>query len=151
MIDEVGAVNFNQWMGQEVLVYEFEATVLSRGNLLLQLEPADVLPAHNLLLHGRNDAVTPVEVLFGDLNLRVLSPDDRSGWQNASNFMDVNNDGEITSSDALLVINYLNDRSNDRYLPNTASVAPPFLDTDGNKRVSANDALQIINFLNNRP
>lgn len=80
------------------------------------------------------------------VSIRVLN----SKWQNPVQNLDVNADGRITPIDALLVINYLNDPTKDRFLPNTGLVPPPYLDTDGNERVSPNDALLVVNYLNER-
>ncbi len=80
------------------------------------------------------------------VTIRVLN----SKWQNPVQSLDVNADGRITPIDALLIINYLNDPTKDRFLPNTGLVPPPFLDVDGNERVSANDALLVVNFLNSQ-
>lgn len=73
MIDEVGASNFVRTFGQELLVYEFEATGLSGGSLAMLTSAADVLPAHNVLLHGQNTAIPPAEVLYGGLNMNIQS------------------------------------------------------------------------------
>lgn len=75
-------------------------------------------------------------------------------WQNSDNPLDINGDQQITPTDALLVINYLN-----RYGPhqlgnnqplravNSAAIHPP-VDSTGDGYLAATDALEIINYLN---
>lgn len=66
---------------------------------------------------------------------------------NPNNPLDVNNDGFVTSIDALLVLNSLN--ANGTQSINTAGFhTAPFLDTDRNNVVSARDVLLILNSLN---
>jgi hypothetical protein len=75
-------------------------------------------------------------------------------WQNPGtsiprNELDVNNDGQITPQDVLLVINAIN-RGDGGLLPLPTSLVtpPPFLDANGDGFLTANDALLIINYLN---
>ncbi len=76
-------------------------------------------------------------------------------WQNPINSLDVNADGIVTNSDALLIINRLNDGRGARSL----SVPRAFselslgdIDPTGDNFLSAADALKVINTLNtNRP
>ena len=70
--------------------------------------------------------------------------------------LDVNNDGEISPIDALLIINFLNVHAADFVgnipLPNVFAVAPPpFYDTDGNGFLTANDSKKVIDYLNDHP
>ncbi len=81
--------------------------------------------------------------------------DDTSGgqqhpWQNATNPVDTNNDGQLTALDALVVINDLN-AFGARALPIppvAPNQPPPFVDVNGDDQVSAVDALIVINALN---
>jgi uncharacterized protein YkwD len=71
-------------------------------------------------------------------------------WQNTRKFTDSNSDGNITPTDALLVINFLNDGGS-RLLPKAGnSNIFGFLDVKPNGIVTATDALLIINELNDR-
>ncbi len=72
----------------------------------------------------------------------------RSAKQNPWNNLDVNRDTRITPSDALQVINLLNDPSKSRLVESLDS--PYDLDVNGDNRVSPADALKIINELNLR-
>ena len=82
-----------------------------------------------------------------------VGPD--ASWQNPVLNLDVNNDGEITGIDALLVINELNRPTVSNpltgELPSISdppSVPPGFLDVDGDGFVAPIDALLVINHLN---
>ncbi|MCA9202165.1 MAG: putative Ig domain-containing protein, partial [Planctomycetales bacterium] len=74
-----------------------------------------------------------------------------SPWQNEVNRLNVNNDslGDISPTDVLVVINYLN-------LTGAGELPPPtepvqfFLDVNGDNQVSPIDALLVINYLNQR-
>ena len=72
----------------------------------------------------------------------------RSAKQNPWNNLDVNRDTRITPSDALQVINLLNDPTKSRLVESLDS--PYDLDVNGDNRVSPADALKIINELNLR-
>jgi Dockerin type I domain len=72
-----------------------------------------------------------------------------SPWQNPGNRLDVNNNQLITATDALLIINLLNDGGG-RSLEGSSLATFPYIDVNGDKRLSATDALLVINFLNDR-
>jgi hypothetical protein len=74
-------------------------------------------------------------------------------WQNPADNLDVNQDGLISSLDALVVINYLNANAAalGSPLPDTAVLPLNFIDVDGNGFAAPLDALQIINYLNAHP
>ncbi len=76
-------------------------------------------------------------------------------WQNPINNLDVNGDGIVTNSDALLIINRLNDGRGARPLSVPRAFSDLVLgdiDTTGDNFLSAADALRVINTLNtNRP
>ncbi len=62
-------------------------------------------------------------------------------WQNSTQPLDVDNDGNIVAFDVLLIINYLNGE--------VVTARPAFLDVNNDGSVAPFDALQIINHLNN--
>ena len=74
------------------------------------------------------------------------------GWQNADLPTDVDGSGVVTPTDAIIVINELNDRvytdSQGTFVDRERPDGAPFLDVDGDSRVSPTDALAIINVLN---
>jgi hypothetical protein len=65
--------------------------------------------------------------------------------QNVRNVDDVNNDGQVTPLDVLLVINDINNQSLN---PHNDASAPLFADVNGDDMVSATDVLLIIDHLN---
>ncbi|MGB7323223.1 MAG: HYR domain-containing protein, partial [Rubripirellula sp.] len=76
------------------------------------------------------------------------------GWQNFLRPGDINNDGEVTASDALRIINELGRRqysdsdSQDLQDPATVEVFPgTYFDHNGDNRATALDALRVINDL----
>lgn len=86
------------------------------------------------------------------VNIEVLVIDysRQNPWQNPIDALDANGDNTITPSDALLVINFLND-SADKRLPISGSTSIfGFLDVTGGGLVSPTDALRVINQLNSR-
>ncbi len=72
----------------------------------------------------------------------------RSAKQNPWNNLDVNRDNRVSPTDALLIINLLNDPTKSRIVGSLDS--PHDLDVNGDDRVSPADALKIINELNSR-
>ncbi|MFO0944027.1 MAG: cadherin domain-containing protein [Pirellulales bacterium] len=120
-------------------------------------------------------ALKPTEVLSGNLGgqvlqvpLRIIDNSDSSSaanvtasvlvvaanaWQNPANFFDVNRDGILAPSDALQIIDVLNNSGSNKSLP----LVRPFsllssgdFDTSGDNFLSAIDALRVINKLNER-
>ncbi len=73
----------------------------------------------------------------------------KSYKQNPWYWLDVDNNGRISATDALLVINLLNDSSATKIVAEMAN-GSPFLDTNGDARITPTDALLIINELNSR-
>ena len=67
-------------------------------------------------------------------------------WQNQVNPLDVDNDGIVTGTDALLVINRINAHGSALPLPSTA---PPYYDVDGDGLCTQADINYILNWLNN--
>jgi VCBS repeat-containing protein len=76
------------------------------------------------------------------VNVRVIA----SRLQNPRNALDVNDSGQVSPIDALLIINHLNRGGSVDINP--LLPGPPFFDVDGNLRVTPTDALRVINFLN---
>ncbi|MBC8353053.1 MAG: hypothetical protein H8E66_13740, partial [Planctomycetes bacterium] len=75
-------------------------------------------------------------------------------YQNATNKHDVNNDGQVSPLDALLIINALNQHGSGSLpdsLPSSSQYLPPnvYLDVDGDGFVAPGDVLRVINQLNN--
>lgn len=74
-------------------------------------------------------------------------------WQNFLTHADVNGSGDVTASDALTVINWINaNASSDLPVPSSIEdLIGRFVDVSGDGQVTAIDALQVINFLNEMP
>ncbi len=70
-------------------------------------------------------------------------------WQNPARSNDVNNDMRISPTDALLVINDLNQNGGRSLAPRPHQLAP-YLDTSGDTLLTATDALKVIDKLNSR-
>ena len=73
-----------------------------------------------------------------------------SDWQNPILRWDVNNDGEVSPIDALLLINYINAQTANPPppLPQPKPVGAPFYDVNGDGIASAGDVLLVINEIN---
>lgn len=71
-----------------------------------------------------------------------------SPLRNLTNRYDVTNDGEVTSLDALRIINFLNESGAGVAANGSLSSSLVYLDVSGDGRVSDLDALQVINELN---
>lgn len=83
--------------------------------------------------------------------LTVIPP--LSPWQNPSNPVDVNGDNILTPSDALHVINFLNENGSGQIpdsIPGGSGEKPIYPDVNGDGRITPSDALIIINQLNDR-
>lgn len=76
-----------------------------------------------------------------------------NAWQNPVNVYDVNRDGILTATDALLIIDSLNNSGTNKSLPATRPFAllnSGDVDTSGDNFLSAVDVLRVINKLNER-
>lgn len=73
-------------------------------------------------------------------------------YQNPAHFADVNDDGNITPIDALLLIKLLGNRRGGTLTPEAHTLPPVglYLDPNGDGRLTSNDALTVIGILNNR-
>jgi uncharacterized protein YkwD len=75
-------------------------------------------------------------------------------WQNSVNLYDVDGDKVPTPTDALMIINVLNDQGG-HTLPNGPDSfgqrPAPFLDVDGDEFLTPTDAVMVINYLNSLP
>ncbi len=92
----------------------------------------------NQLQPNNNDGTTQFSV---QITNTTVSP-----WQNTANKYDVDNNGQINPTDALIIIN--------RLLLGLSGVLasptpyPPYIDVNGDGRLTTIDALQVINYLN---
>ncbi|MEO1616045.1 MAG: CARDB domain-containing protein [Planctomycetota bacterium] len=129
------------------------------GDTLNLSQPIDVrleLPAE---LAGRTASLYFDLIGFGDddssvdiRNIRLTTDLPRS-WQNPINRFDVNDGGQVSPLDALVVMNQLglptvHTRKSGQLFDITESIGPPqFYDVNGDGRITPLDALQVINHL----
>ena len=88
-------------------------------------------------------------VRAGDVSLQVIG---QAQWQNLLNKWDVNRSGDVTSLDALAVVNQMA-RVTDSALPLITSVEQftgMYFDVSGDGRITSIDALRVINELSRR-
>jgi hypothetical protein len=95
---------------------------------------------------GADVVLTDDEFAFGEANQSI-------GWQNSTDAMDVNNDGEVAPNDAILIINELADRGahdlpTNSVLRQIDDAHPIYWDTSGDGQLSNLDALLVVNHLN---
>jgi hypothetical protein len=78
-----------------------------------------------------------------------VNPAVGTAWQNPNRSLDVNNDQFVSSIDALLVLNEINQGGSRRLnFPTAGSSPPPYLDVNGDAFVTALDALLVLNEVN---
>ncbi|QDS90768.1 Dockerin type I repeat protein [Rosistilla ulvae] len=123
-------------------------TVLVQANGVVRFAPANGFVGVARFEY----TVADVFGLRSDPTSVVVSVSEYPG-QNPSNFRDVNDSGEVSPIDALIVINHLNRQTEndvDQLIANgTISISDgPFLDVNGDGFVTPADALTIINYLN---
>jgi len=70
--------------------------------------------------------------------------------QNPRNVMDVDNDGVVSASDVLAIINYINAGRPDQVAAMSLATAP-FVDVTGDRYVAADDVVMVINYINSQP
>jgi hypothetical protein len=103
--------------------------------------PADASPFQDTLLFDRDDPVPVSRIRYNELSI-TINPG--SPLQNPAMAEDVNNDGFVTPSDALSVINTIA-RQGEGESGSTASNL--YTDVNGDLVTSAIDALRVINYL----
>ncbi|MFT5524191.1 MAG: VCBS repeat-containing protein, partial [Pirellulaceae bacterium] len=94
---------------------------------------------------GRIDG-SDINDLTDFLNTRDATP-----WRNPVNPWDVDGNGSVSPTDALLVVNDVNSHGVGRPVPLDAAAIAPFLDINGDSFVNATDVIQLTNFLNRTP
>ena len=101
--------------------------------------PADSSPFQDTLLFDLDDPIPVSRIRYDVLNVTVRPG---SSLQNTAMPEDVNNDGFVTPSDALSVINRL-----DRVGEGEDAGSAIFTDVNGDSQTSPIDALMVINYL----
>ncbi len=105
--------------------------------------PADTFPAHDTLLLDEDDPVEVSRIRYDSLQITVGVGG--APLQNINLPQDVNNDGSVSTIDALLIINTMNRLSNAE--GESISSSHYYTDVNGDDQTSALDALQVINYL----
>lgn len=81
----------------------------------------------------------------------TILQDDFHIWSNPRDNLDVNDSGEVTAIDALLIINWLNTVPSTEPLPAVFLRESGYIDTNGDDFATPLDALLVINALNSKP
>ena len=76
----------------------------------------------------------------------TIADNDPVGWHNTVLAEDVNNDGQVTPVDVLLLVSRINS-AGAGVLPTTPN-SPPYYDVNGDGSLSPLDILQVISYLN---
>ncbi len=101
---------------------------------------------HSFTLVATDNGIPPLST---ELDFTIEVTANASPWKNPGNPFDVNGRSEVTPTDALVIINFLN-RSPLINIPTDINYRPAFLDVNGNNKLEPIDALQVINYLNRR-
>ncbi len=119
---------------------------LTTGTYTVRVTPNGSFSPINPVVSSRTAAVVTNNVT-GDIDFGYrLGP---SAWQNQRDRNDVNDDGIISASDVLNIINDIN-QSGARDLRGSDTPFRPYIDVTGDNMVSPQDVLQVINFINAR-
>ncbi|NND98981.1 MAG: cadherin-like domain-containing protein, partial [Pirellulaceae bacterium] len=151
VIDEFGTLlRTSVAQSQQVSDPNLMATVyfdaISTGSLRIAGGPADRQPFQDTLLYLVNDPIPVSQIRYDVINITVTGPQ-AEYVQNTERPTDVNNDGDTSPLDALLVLNRLADEAlaqGDAPLSSNM-----FLDVNGNGELSPSDALAVLNELVN--
>jgi len=104
------------------------------------LPPTDQSNSAVVGTHTTNDLDTASRLCFD------CAPDPPPPWTNVNNAYDVDGDGEVTPSDALVILNYLN-TTGPGPVPSTAPAVAPYLDTTGDNHIAPDDVMAVLNKL----
>ncbi len=127
--------------------FPFEQSVF--GVVNFEINPADVLPEHEIALHGLNVARC-CQRMFSMLLLSSWLPESSNRWHNEDLAWDVNGDKHLSPLDALIVINFLNQHGTQALSALPGFNVDNFVNTINDQVVSPLDALMVINELNSR-
>jgi hypothetical protein len=156
LIDEVGGfAGIEPPGGGTHVVVRIPMVATAVGQLTVATDPADDLPAHAIGVYGRNEEVPAAAIDYGQVVVEVTN-----GLHNTSQPHDTNADGEVSSIDALVIINVLNEQgpmSTGEMMEAERSAAeitqfstqerPRYYDVNGDQFISAMDVLLVVNEL----
>lgn len=121
----------------------FDATGV--GTTTVTGGPADASPFQDTLLFREDDPV-PVDQIRYDITPITVTGPEPEGLHNDANPADVNNDGDVSAIDALLVMNFLAGRQAEAEHIATGM----FHDVSGEGNVTSRDALMVVNYLSTK-
>ena len=152
-LDDFGAfAGFALELGSDrQLLFSIPMTAGTDGTLEFTTNPADNLPRHEVLLLDIVQPIPANRIDYGSVTLEIgTSPVPAAAFTNPDNRFDVNNDGTVSSRDALLLITDIN-AAGARSLDGSSAAISDGLypDVNGDMNLSPVDVLQIINYLNN--
>jgi Dockerin type I domain len=148
-IDDLGAFSdeIDPPGADQQMIMRIAVQAVGAGQVTLQPEPADA-EGTQTLLRGENTELSPESVHYRPLALTILE-------ESGPDPLDVNGNGEVTASDALVVINFLGEHGTTQL---SDLVSGEFsdedlqlmrrMDTNRSGFISALDALFIVNRLN---
>ena len=110
LLNEVGAFAgiSNDLGSDELLLYSVPMTANGVGDVVFSSDPADVLPAHEVLLGDVLQAIPTSSIEYTSTTLSVNPVVAAAAFTNPRNPLDVNDDGAVSPLDALVVINEIN-------------------------------------------
>ena len=74
LMDEIGSMAGLSTLGtSEYLVFSVPMRATAEGTILFTSNPADVLPAHDVLVYGENNAVSSDDISYGSYSLEVTA------------------------------------------------------------------------------
>lgn len=121
------------------------------GTFRMIADPADVSPFQDTLLFQPPDVVPINRIRYDLADVRIVSAGEgESPFRNPRNRWDVNDDGNVSPIDALLVLNRLNRGGEGEGDSGSGDKPSVYWDVNGDRKISPIDALQVINHLNRR-
>lgn len=165
LIDEFGAFNGdNADLEGRQLIATLFFTATAAGTASIIGSPADAFPQQDTLVRSLDTAVPVSAILYDNLTFQITptgtatTTTSAAPLQNPVTIQDVNDDGNVTPLDALVVINQIRRASilgeGEAVTAATASSTSAssssnilYVDVNGDQRVTALDALLVINYL----
>ncbi|HJN13792.1 MAG TPA: Ig-like domain-containing protein [Pirellulaceae bacterium] len=135
------------------LVFSQQITPFQEGELIVRGSPADIHPIHDILRYNELDAVPARLIDYEPITLRIedgILPE--FPWQNPINQFDVDNDGFVSSFDALTIINRLNNGLGGPLpTPSPGDAPPPYFDVVPDNIVDNADVDAVTAYINGDP
>lgn len=152
LVNEIGAFDGSAELGGgEFLLFRVPVSLRSAGLAEFFPNQAEAID-HEVLVYQGNERVPATSVDFVGTSLTIHP---QRPWQNQPVPEDVNDDGDCTALDALLIINEINapmitqGQGSEFPMPNPNGPPPPFFDVNGDGILDPGDVLAVVNKLNN--